>query len=181
MTSGRDVLAAWRHESDRLPPQRPRSARPPGVRTHPPAGRRDLPPSLPSARAPARIGFEATGSAAAVCTLQRRADGAKPEGAPAWTGHLAPGTRSSRASTPPASASTHRPAIRPGHCPVGRLAEGRRLRRRLAGRCRRGRGFPAPPHWPRPRHHPLTWAPGLRCPRGVTHTAKASRGLWVLG
>src|SRR6266536_6621554 len=35
-------------------------------------------------RAPARMGFEATGPAAAVCILQRRADGAEPEGAPAW-------------------------------------------------------------------------------------------------
>jgi transposase len=33
------VLAAWRHETNRLPPQRPRPARPPGVRTHPHAGR----------------------------------------------------------------------------------------------------------------------------------------------
>ena len=33
------VLAAWRHETNRLPPQRPRSARPPGVRRRPHAGR----------------------------------------------------------------------------------------------------------------------------------------------
>jgi hypothetical protein len=34
------VLAAWRHETNRLPPQRPRSARPPGVPAHLHASRR---------------------------------------------------------------------------------------------------------------------------------------------
>ncbi len=34
------MLAGWRYETNRLPPQRPRSARPPGVRTHPHASRR---------------------------------------------------------------------------------------------------------------------------------------------
>ena len=33
------VLAAWPDETNRLPPQRPRSARPPGLRTRPHAGR----------------------------------------------------------------------------------------------------------------------------------------------
>ena len=36
------ALAAWLHETNRLPTQRPRSARPPGVRTHPHAGRRAI-------------------------------------------------------------------------------------------------------------------------------------------
>ncbi len=33
------LLAGWWYETNRLPPQRPRPARPPGVRTHPHAGR----------------------------------------------------------------------------------------------------------------------------------------------
>ena len=52
------VLAAWRHETNRLPPQRLRSARPPGVRRRPHAGRRAVRrrPHPSRGRPPARGG-----------------------------------------------------------------------------------------------------------------------------
>jgi hypothetical protein len=75
----------------------------------------------------------------------------------------------------PGWASPRRPATRPGHHPTGRLAQGGRCGRRLAGPCRRGRGPPAPPSWPRPRHRPLTSAQ-LAAPTGVHPHPSVLRG-----
>src|SRR5215218_107058 len=78
----------------------------------------------------------------------------------------------------PGRASTRQPATRAGHRPVGRLAQGRRRGRRLAGPRRRGRSRPAPPPWPRPRHRPLRSVPGSPPPTGA-HPYPKDLPIWA--
>src|SRR5512133_2499436 len=98
------LLAAWPDETNRLPPQRPRSARPPGLRTHPHAGRGAVcRRPLPSSGCPA-----AGGGPAEHQPLARPLAGG-------WT-ERAGKPRSHRAGPAPVGrpARRHRPGAAPG-------------------------------------------------------------------